>query len=405
MKKLVFLTLFGLFFSYWGDAQNIKSILLRTNQSNSFTSIVPLGTPLTLSFDDLEADGKDYYYKIEHMTPDWKPSRLLSSQYIDGFQQNTIINVRNSFNTFQSYTHYEVRFPNPNTVITKSGNYRVSVLDAYDDLIFSRRFVLYEKAVIVGVSVNRSRNTRALNTQQTVEFRVNHPNLRINIPNQEVKVCIIQNDNWNATITDLTPTFFKPNQLLYTYTNKTNFWGGNEYYNFDSKELFNRSLNVVKIERKDIFHHYLFPSKYRTNPTYEFNPDINGQFVIRTIEGKDNTTEADYAAMHFTLNVEEPFFDKDVYIYGAYNNFEISEDNRLSYSPANNAYIGEILMKQGFYNYKFVLSDGSSIDEIAIQGSFFQTENNYKVIVYFKPMGGLYYRAVGMGESNFSPDR
>ena len=405
MNKFIFLFIILVLSFGKGNAQRIKSVILRSNQANNYSSIVPLGTPLTLSFDDLEADGKDYYYKIEHMTPDWQPSRLLSSQYIDGFQQNTIINVRNSFNTFQSYTHYEVQFPNPNTIITKSGNYLLSVLDQYDELIFSRRFVLYENAVVVGVNINRSRNARTLSSEQTVEFSINHPNLRINIPNQEIEVCVIQNDNWNNTISKISPTFFKPNQLLYTYTNKTNFWGGNEYFNFDSKELFNRSLNVVKIERKDIFHHYLYPITFRENPTYEYNPDINGQFVIRTIEGKDSKIEADYAAMHFTLKVEEPFLHEDIYVYGAFSNFEILEENKLTYNAESNAYTGSILMKQGFYNYKFVLSDGFKVDQNKIQGSFFQTENNYKVIVYFKPMGGLFYRAVGMGEGNFNPNR
>ncbi|MAD96202.1 MAG: DUF5103 domain-containing protein [Flavobacteriaceae bacterium] len=405
MKKVFLFLLFAGLIPLNFSAQNIKSVILRTNNPNNYSAIVPLGTPLHLSFDDLEADGKDYQYRIQHMTPDWKPSRLLSSQYIDGFQQNTIIDVTNSFNTFQSYSHYRVSFPNPNTVITKSGNYLLSVLDDYDEVVFTRRFVLYENSVIVGVNVNRSRNTKTLGSEQTVEFSINHPNLRINIPNQEVKVCIIQNDNWSQTITNLQPTFFKPNQLLYTYTNKTNFWGGNEYLNFDSKQLLNRSLNVVKIERKDIFHHYLYPSKIDPNAPYRYNPDINGQFVIRTIEGKDNATEADYAAMHFTLNVDQPYIDKDVYVFGAFSNFEALEENKLTYSFDNKAYVGEILMKQGFYNYKYVLVDYNKVDENAIHGSHFQTENNYKVIAYYKPMGGLFYRAIGMGEGFFNPDR
>ncbi|WP_438973673.1 type IX secretion system plug protein domain-containing protein, partial [Polaribacter sp.] len=123
-------------------SQNIKSIQLRPLAKNSYTAIVPLGTSLRLSFDDLEADVKDYRYRIEHMNHNWQKSRLLSSQYINGFDENTIINVTNSFNTLQSYTHYEVQFPNTNTVITKSGNYVVSVLDDYDTVVFSRRFVL-----------------------------------------------------------------------------------------------------------------------------------------------------------------------------------------------------------------------------------------------------------------------
>ena len=181
-------------------SQNIKSIQLRPLQENNYSAIVPLGTILELSFDDLEADSKDYSYKIEHMTHDWEKSRLLSSQFIDGFDENNIIDVTNSFNTFQSYTHYSVKIPNINTVITKSGNYLLSVLNDYDEVVFKRKFVLYENTAINAIQVSRSRNAKTINTQQTVEFTVNYPNLRINNPSQEVNVVLLKNENWNETI-------------------------------------------------------------------------------------------------------------------------------------------------------------------------------------------------------------
>ena len=252
------LILFILFFSTSFFAQNIKSIQLRPLQEDNYSSIVPLGTLLELSFDDLDADSKNYKYRIEHMTHDWQKSRLLSSQFIDGFDENAILNVTNSFNTFQNYTHYAVKIPNVNSVITKSGNYLISVINDYDEVVFSRKLVLYENETTVAVNVSRSRNTKTINTQQTVEFTINHPNLRINNPSQEINVVILKNENWNEKITDLQPTFFKQNQLQYTYTNQTNFWGGNEYLNFDSKFIRNKSLNVVKIEMRDVFHHYLY---------------------------------------------------------------------------------------------------------------------------------------------------
>ena len=303
------LSYFFLFIATSLHAQQIKSIQLRPLQEKVFTSIVPLGTVLELSFDDLDADSKSYQYKIEHMTSDWKKSRMLTSQYIDGFDQNTILEVTNSFNTLQSYTHYRVQIPNTNSIITKSGNYLLSVLNDYDELVFSRRFVLYERRAIIGVSVERSRNTKTSNTQQTIQFSINHPTLQINNPRQEIKVVVLKNENWNEKITNLQPTFFKVNQLLYTYTNKTNFWGDNEYYNFDTKFLRNRSLGIQQIEKKEVYHHYLYPENYNKYKKYTYFPDINGQFVIRTLEANDAEIEADYAMMHFSLNTYQPFSD------------------------------------------------------------------------------------------------
>ncbi|WP_245893444.1 type IX secretion system plug protein [Polaribacter butkevichii] len=398
-----FLNLFLFLFCLNLFSQNIKSIQLRPLQENNFAAIVPLGTVLELSFDDLEADSKDYQYKIEHMTHDWQSSRLSSSQYIDGFDQNTIIDVTNSFNTLQSYSHYTVQIPNINTVITKSGNYLLSVLNSYDELIFTRRFVLYENATTVGVSVERSRNTKTLNTQQTVQFSVNHPNITINNPNQEINVVILKNNNWNEKITNIQPTFFKPNQLLYTYTNKTNFWGGNEYFYFDNKFIRNSSLNVVKVVKEDIYHHYLYPFTYNQNREYKYNPDINGQFVVRTLEADDSKTEADYALMHFSILVDEPFADKDLFVYGAFNDFSITQENKMQYHSKEKMYTGEILLKQGFYNYTFATLDTNGhLNTNDVNGTFYQTENEYTVIIYYKPFGSFYERVIGIGSGYFN---
>lgn len=387
------------------ENSRIKTIQLRPLGNNQFSSIVPLGTVLELSFDDLEADQKDYYYKVQHMTHDWKPSRLLANQYIDGFQSNIILDVNNAFNTYQSYTHYSVRVPNVNTVITKSGNYLLSVLNELDEVVFSRRFVYYEKTAIVGVATSRSRNTKTLNTEQTVQFTVNHPKLRINFPNQEVHVAVIQNQNWNTAITGLTPQFFKNNQLVYRYINKTNFKGGNQFLNFDNKAIRNQSLNIVKVERKDIFHNYLTPFERRDMPVYSYNPDINGQFLVRTIEGADNDTEADYAYIHFSL-LSEKIPNKEVYVLGAFNDFELTPENKMTYDVTYKAYRTNILMKQGFYNYTFVTKDrNDKVDPGEILGNFSITENEYTVLVYFRKIGGLYDRVIGVGTSYFQGER
>ena len=387
-------------------SQNIKSIQLRPFQENNFSSIVPLGTVLELSFDDLEADNKEYQYKIEHMTHDWKSSQLSSSQYINGFDQNTIINTTNSFNTLQNYTHYSVNIPNINTDITKSGNYLLSVLNEADDIVFTRRFVLYESATTVGVTVARSRNTKTLNSQQTVEFSINHPQIKINSANQEINVVVLKNNNWDEKISNLQPTFFKQNQLMYTYTNATNFWGGNEYFNFDSKFLRNTSLNIIKIQKKEVFHHYLYPFTHSPFRKYNYNPDINGQFVIRSLEAQDSKNEADYAMMHFSILVAAPFIDKEVYVYGAFNNFKIVEENKLQYDPEQSAYLGNILLKQGFYNYAYATVDREGyIDREEVNGTFYETENEYSVIVYYKPFGSFYDRVIGVGSGFFNLDR
>jgi hypothetical protein len=405
MVKNAFI-LFFLTLSLTTISQNIKTIELVPLNKQSPIPIVPLGSVLQLSFDDLDADNKDYQYKIEHMTYDWKPSNLQANQYINGFEQNYIIDVTNSFNTLQNYTHYKIQIPNQNTIITESGNYLISVLNDDDEVVFSRRCVFYENIVTVGVNVLRGRNTQTNNSEQTVQFIINHKGLQINNPVQEIKVQLFQNNNWNTAITNIEPLFIRPNQLIFNYTNGTNFFGGNEFLFFDNKYIRNTNVNIAKTTREDIFHNYLYTDIDRSVKPYTYYPDINGNFLIRTLDAENEDTEADYAMMHFSLELNEPLRNKDVYIYGAFNNYEISEENKMTYNSDENIYQASILLKQGFYNYTYVTVDkNNKVNLNEINGSFFQTENEYTVITYYKPFGALFYRVIGVGNGFFDQNR
>jgi len=404
-KKHLLSFLLFLSFNITFTQENIKSIQLKTVENDTFSTLIPLSKTFELSFDDLDADQKEYSYKIEHMTFDWKPSPIFSNEYIEGFQENSIANYENSFNTLQNYTNYRVQIPNRNTKITKSGNYLISVLNNMNAVIFTRRLTLYENKSTVGVTVLRSRNTLTSNQKQTVHFTINYNANEIKNPTQELKVVVLQNDNWNTAISGLSPQFFKRNQLVYKYYDKTNFWSGNEYLNFDNKQLRNSTLQIANVEKKEIYHSYLYPQEKRNQKPYTYFPDINGHFVLRTTEGANTYTEADYARVHFSLNSEQ-ITHKDVYIYGAFNNFSLSPENKMTYNSTRKTYDVSILLKQGFYNYTFATKQKNKpINLHQINGSFYQTENQYTVLVYQKSFGDNYYKAIGMGLGVINPQK
>jgi len=402
-KKHLFTFLLFCIFNFSYAQENIKSIQLRALDTDHFSTIIPLGKTVELSFDDLEADQKEYSYKIEHMTFDWKPSSIFSNEFIEGFQENIISTYENSFNTLQNYTNYRVQIPNRNTRITKSGNYILSVLTDANKVVFKRRFTLYENKSTIGVTVLRSRNTVISNQKQTVHFTINYNSNEIKNPSQELKVVVLQNDNWNTAIFNLTPQFYKRNQLVYKYYDKANFWSGNEYLNFDNKQIRNSTVQIAKVEKKDIYNSYLYLQEKRNKKSYTYFPDINGQFVIRTTEGTNPYTEADYARIHFTLKSEK-ITNKEVYIYGAFNNFSLSSANKMTYNTTDRTYEVSIVLKQGFYNYTFATKrKDKPINLHQINGSFFQTENQYKVLVYQKAFGDNYYKAIGVGLGIINP--
>lgn len=384
------------------DPDHIKTIILKPGLTNTYAPIVKLGQQLILSFDDLNADEHTYSYKIEHCTYEWSPSNILESEYIDGYAEDRIRSYENSFNTLQPFTHYQLSIPNESTAIKISGNYILSVLNDFEEIVFKRKFVVYEPKVDVGVAIYRSRDISTIQEKQSVEFIVNHPNLRINNPRKEILPVILQNNNWQTAIEGLKPQFYRGNQLLYKYNKETSFWGGNEFLYFDSKSIRNSTLNIANVELGDeLYHTYLYSNEERIGLPYTLNPDINGNFIVRTLQGNNDQLDADYSWVHFSLKCLENLDDKDVFLSGNFNNWQLNDSNRLRYNIETGLYEAVLLLKQGFYNYQFVTKNKEGyISNHDIDGSHFQTDNDYTVLIYYKKFGFRYDQVIGVGYGN-----
>ena len=378
----------------------IKTITFRSNTNESQLPILELNDLLTLEFDVLNSNEDDFYYVIEHYDFDWKPSRLVKTEFLQGFDNLRIINYQNSFNTYQRYSHYTLNIPNQQTRLKVSGNYMLKIYNEYDELMFSRKFMVYENLASVGMIVRRSRDVKYIAQKQTVDMRITSPTLQFDNPDQTTNTVIIQNNNLNTAIYGVKPQYTLGRELIYKYTNETAFWGGNEYLYFENKDVRGANVGIQFIDLQEIYHSYLFTDIIRADRPYTYNPDINGNFVITALNVEDPSIEADYTQVHFSLQHPETF-DKRIYIYGNYNNYSLSEMNRMYYNPDSGFYEGTLLLKQGFYNYKYVTLDNNNImDEGAISGNYDFTENNYKALVYYRPLGGRYDRIVGFGETS-----
>ncbi len=379
---------------------HIKTVVLNPLKVNEYAPIIKLGRSFTLDFDDLEADQKEYRYTIEHYDYNWKSSNLNTSEFLNGFNDDFIREFENSFNTFKDYTHYKLRIPNDNISIKISGNYTITVLDENSNIVFTRPFIVYNPLVDVGVSTHRSRDIATINTKHNIQFIINYPKIAINNPNNEIKVALYQNNDWNTVLKNLKPQFVRGTQLLYKYNSNINFWAGNEYLYFDTKQIRNATNNIYRTELKDVFNTYLYRDEERAGEPYTLNEDINGNFVLRTIDNDLIDTEADYSWVHFSLLSPEKLNAQPVYVYGAYNNWQLTEENQMSYNRQTKSYQLQLFLKQGFYNYQYITTKEGAIDNHAIQGSHFQTENDYSVIVYYRPYGSRYDQVIGFGVAN-----
>ncbi|NMH88512.1 type IX secretion system plug protein [Flavivirga algicola] len=380
----------------------IKTINFKGNTPETQLPILKLGEYVVLEFDALNGDEDDYYYKIEHFNSDWTPSVLMKSEYMDGFDNQRIRNYENSFNTYQIYSHYMLTIPNAQTRRLKvSGNYMLSVFNSDDTLVFSRKFMIYENTTNVGVRVKRSRDIQFIEEKQRVEIVIDSKTMQFNNPKQAVKAVIVQNNNLNTAISNIKPQFTIGNQLIYKYDTETSFWGGNEYLFFENKDVRAANTGVQSIDLKDLYHNYLYTNFERASRPYTYNPDINGNYVILNIDAENPSIESDYVWMHFSLLPVASLKNKNIHVYGNFNNYVIDESTKMVFNESLNVYTNSMLLKQGFYNYKYIVVDNDkSIDEGAISGNFYQTENNYKVIVYYRDLGARYDKIIGIGEGS-----
>ncbi|NNK88133.1 MAG: DUF5103 domain-containing protein, partial [Flavobacteriaceae bacterium] len=246
----------------------IKTITFKSNTSEGELPVLKLNERLTLEFDVLNAEEDDFYYVIDHYDYDWTPSRLMKPEFMNGFDNQRIVNYENSFNTYQIYSHYRLQIPNQQTRLKLSGNYMIKIYDDYGELMFSRKFMVYEELAQVGVSIKRSRDVSVIAQKQSVDFSISSTFMTINNPEMTIKTVIIQNNNLNTAISGLKPLYTLGRELIYKYDTESSFWGGNEYLFFENKDVRSANVGVQFIDLKDVYHSYLFTDIIRASRPY-----------------------------------------------------------------------------------------------------------------------------------------
>ena len=383
---------------------NIKTVSFVQN-GNNVVPIFELGSTFELQFDDLFGNEANYYFDITHCDYNWKPTDIPKTDFIRGFDNQRITNYVNSFNTLQVYSHYKLSFPNQfTTQLRLSGNYIVKILNEDKEVVFSRKFILYEEHSTVAAQVKRSRNLSNIDYMQNLEFSILSNDIAFQTPLQNVKVLLLQNGDFSTAIKNVVPQYTIGNQLVYKYGQETLFWGGNEFLYFENKDIRAANNNVGKVgSNNDIYNSYLYTNAARANQIYTNYDDVNGNFVVKNINGSNNEIEADYAWVYFTLSA--PTFrsnNKDVYITGMFNNYSLSPENKMEYNTDKAVFEKAIMIKQGFTNFQYKIADKNGIIdyENAIDGNFYQTENNYTILVYYKQSSDRYMRVIGKGNAN-----
>ncbi len=383
--------------------QRIKTVQLYKQGWNLSYPIMKLSSDdkLVLNFDLLADQPETYYYTFIHCDKDWKKSDIFPNDYLKGYAENPVEDYSNSFNTTVSYIHYRLSFPNDRVSISLSGNYILVVYpqDKPEEPVITQRFIITEDAASIKVTAHRPQMTKENNTHQQVDFTVNCTALNINDPYRNVYAFILQNGRWDNAKRNLKPDFYGNTELKYnSLSDKNIFEGGNEYRYFDIKSIRYQSEYVMKINFVSPYYNvYLFPSDNREFKPYFYWKDFNGKYYIAFQEGQRPDIEADYVYVYFTLPSDQLISGGNIYISGGLNNWTFDKNNLMTYNPGRKEYEGAMLLKQGWYNYEYVFMKEGAINGTAtiFEGSHYETENDYVVLIYYRNPRDRYDRVIG----------
>jgi hypothetical protein len=346
------------------------------------------GEQLEIRFDIFSEDFESLRFGVIHCSHDWLPSPIESNQYIRGFATDQISDIENSFNTLYDFIHYRFNYPTDMSQPTMSGNYALVVFDGTDlndraSWLFSQRIIVYELQATIRSNVHASSVIANRYTHQEVDFDLAHKGFPINDPMGDINALIIQNFDWKRTSAFLKPIFIQPDVLTFDYFSGENtFEGCAEWRFFEVKDVRYQSSQVEHIAQLDDgYHVYLRPAVPEGKRAYSNWQDLNGNFLVKNDQAGDDNIESDYMWVHFVL-VMPQISDAGVFVEGAFNKYNQLDD--CTYDKGLGAYTAKILLKQGYYNYRFVLRDlYQSADNIRVtEGSHANTENDYHVIMY-----------------------
>lgn len=350
-------------------------------------------TPLILEFDVLDSALGDYMYTLIHCDHNWQKSDLDAQEYIMGMPSDFLSEYDYSRNTFQKYIHYSLEIPNFNMEITQSGNYILKVYNSEDenDLILTRRFCVAENMISITEDVHQPSMVNQRYSHQEIDFTIQTANYEVTNPYTDLHVVILQNHSWANTLEDLNPRFIKNNVLDYDYDGENAMLGLNEYRLLDIKNtrFTGRGIERVTFNNQEN-HAYLELETSRLSRVYLQQQDLNGWYFIKNDWlNTEGSVDADYVNVHFNLKQDQPIQGADVYVFGALTDWQIKKEAKLTFNQLALQYETSLYLKQGLYSYMYaVVKDGEyTPDLVTFEGTHFQTENEYAILVYHRPLG------------------
>lgn len=354
---------------------------------------------IIVSFDELSDEFRYLRCRLVHCNADWTKSSLLDSEIVDGFNEMLVEDYAFSSNTFVHYVNYRIEIPSPDIRPLVSGNYVLQIYEENDEdnTLLQLRFSVDEG--LVDIYASASGNTdRGFNTGwQQVSLTVSTENYRIRDPYSDIIVVVVQNDRYDNAVTLKSPMRVTGNEVVYEHIPSLIFPAGNEFRRFETVRTDYPGIGIDSIRYYgQLYHVYLHNDKERATIPYSYDQTQFGRFMVREYNATDSDLGADYVSVHFTLEFPE-IMNADVYVDGGMTLHTFSEANRMYYDRDSNQYKLTLPLKQGSYNYQYlVLPHGETrADVMPIEGNHYETVNEYTIKVFESRPGARADRLIG----------
>ena len=392
-------------------AANIRSVRLHTYGDQEAMAIYKLNSAdrVELHFDDMETRVKSYYYSYQLCDYKWRPVNLSPFDFIKGFTQQRITGYRFSSIAYTRYIHYQAILPEANSLPTRSGNYLIKVFLDGDTskLVFTKTLLVLDSKASVSAQVVQPFTPDRYNTHQHIKFTVNIDGVNTSNASQQIKVVVLQNNRWDNAQGNVLPTFIRNNSIEYSNENSFVFAGGKEWRWLDlrSFRLLSERVDSANSKRTDI---YVKPDIDRSGQRYVYYADLDGGYIVTTYESINPYWQGDYANVHFkyiTPN-QAPYPDKDLYLIGQLTGYQLNENSKMNFNAEKGLYENTQYLKQGYYSYGYMLvNKDDALKRTEPDGNYWETENNYTVLVYYKSFMDQSDQLIGVAKINTRSDR
>jgi hypothetical protein len=366
---------------------------------------------VALHFDDLDADVKYYYYTYQLCNSDWKPANLGQFEYLKGFTQSRINTYRFSSIAHIRYTHYQAMLPDRNSFPIKSGNYLLKVyLDGdTSKLVFTKRLMVVDNKAAISARVAQPFAPEFFRTHQKLQFTVDVKGLNSFNAAQQLKIVVLQNYRWDIAMNNLQPAFIRNTTLEYNSESSGIFPGGKEWRWLDLRDFHLQSDRVLTADyKKNATDIYLRPDRPLADQRYVYYRDNNGMSIIEAIRGINPFWEADYATVNFSFAPPNgiAYPNKDIYLFGQLTNYNLSDSLKMKFNAEKGVYETHLFMKQGYYDYTYLAADKDNpAIHTELDGNYYETENLYTVLVYYKSFIGRADELIGVATFNSRTDQ